>query len=51
MLCVVTLPILQVDLVKSRLCSEFKQEDEYRVAKTHRMPYLYRLFSAKEPYN
>ena len=23
----------------------------YRVAKTHRMPYLYRLFSAKEPYN
>jgi len=23
----------------------------YRVAKTHRMPYLYRSFSAKEPYN
>jgi len=23
----------------------------YRVAKTHRMPYLYRLFSAKEPYD
>jgi len=22
----------------------------YRMAKTHRMPYLYRLFSAKEPY-
>jgi len=22
----------------------------YRVAKTHRMPYLYRSFSAKEPY-
>ena len=22
----------------------------YRVAKTHRIPYLYRLFSAKEPY-
>jgi len=24
---------------------------EYRVAKTHRMPYLHRSFSAKEPYN
>jgi len=24
---------------------------DYRVAKTHRMPYLYRSFSAKEPYN
>jgi len=23
----------------------------YRVAKTHRMPYLKRLFSAKEPYD
>jgi len=23
----------------------------YRVAKTHKMPYLYRSFSAKEPYN
>jgi len=23
----------------------------YRVAKTHRMPYLYRSFSAKEPYH
>ena len=23
----------------------------YRVAKTHRMPYLFRSFSAKEPYN
>ena len=23
----------------------------YRAAKTHRMPYLYRSFSAKEPYN
>jgi len=23
----------------------------YRVAKTHRMPYLYRSFSAKDPYN
>ena len=23
----------------------------YRVAKTHMMPYLYRSFSAKEPYN
>jgi len=23
----------------------------YMAAKTHRMPYLYRLFSAKEPYN
>ena len=23
----------------------------YRVPKTHRMPYLYRLFSAEEPYN
>ena len=22
----------------------------YRVAKTHRIPYLYRSFSAKEPY-
>ena len=25
--------------------------DGYRVAKTHRMPYLHRSFSAKEPYN
>jgi len=24
---------------------------EYRVAKTHRMPYLRRSFFAKEPYN
>ena len=23
----------------------------YRVAKTHRMPHLYLLFSVKEPYN
>ena len=23
----------------------------YRVSKTHRMPYLYRSFSAKEPFN
>jgi len=23
----------------------------YKVAKTHRMPYLYSLFSAKEPYD
>jgi len=23
----------------------------YRVAKTHRMPYLYKSFFAKEPYN
>ena len=23
----------------------------YRVPKTHKMPYLYRSFSAKEPYN
>jgi len=26
-------------------------ESSYRVAKTHRMAYLYRSFSAKEPYN
>jgi len=25
--------------------------DLYRVAKTHRMPYLYRSFFAKEPYD
>ena len=25
--------------------------DRYRVAKSRRMPYLYRSFSAKEPYN
>ena len=25
--------------------------ENYRVAKTHRMAYLYRSFSAKEPYN
>jgi len=24
---------------------------QYRMAQTNRMPYLYRLFSAKEPYN
>jgi len=24
---------------------------KYRVAKTHRMAYLYKSFSAKEPYN
>ena len=23
----------------------------YRVGEAHRMPYLYKLFSAKEPYN
>jgi len=28
-----------------------RQESIYRVAKTHRMPYLDRSFSAKEPYN
>jgi len=26
-------------------------DTQYRVATTHRMPYLYRSFSAKEPYN
>jgi len=29
---------------------ERERERDYRVAKTHRMPYLYRSFSAKEPY-
>ena len=29
----------------------FHRSDTNRVAKTHRMPYLYRPFSAKEPYN
>ena len=24
---------------------------DYRVAKMHKMPYLYRIFSAKKPYN
>ena len=28
-----------------------KYESYYRVAKTHRMPYLWRSFSAEEPYN
>jgi len=28
-----------------------RKEWEFRVAKTHRMPYLYGSFSAKEPYN
>jgi len=27
------------------------ESNPYRVAKTHRMPYLYRSFSAEEPYN
>ena len=27
-----------------------KKNETYRVAKTHRMPYFYRSFSAKEPY-
>ena len=30
---------------------ERERERCYRVAKTHRMPYLYRSSSAKEPYN
>jgi len=29
----------------------FYRSDTYRVAKTHRMPYLYGPFFAKEPYN
>ena len=28
----------------------FFNKNQYRVAKTHRIPYLYRSFSAKEPY-
>jgi len=28
-----------------------KSDHTYRVAQTHKIPYLYRLFSAKEPYN
>jgi len=30
---------------------DIKNQREYRVAKTHRMPHLNRSFSAKEPYN
>ena len=30
---------------------ELIQDTHYRVVKTHRMPDLYRSFSAKEPYN
>ena len=29
---------------------ERREGAQYRVAKTHRIPYLYRSFSAKEPY-
>ena len=32
-------------------CKKWRQWRSYRVVKTRRMPYLYRLLSAKEPYN
>jgi len=32
-------------------CIVRESSHSYRVAKTHRMPYLYRSFSAKEPYS
>jgi hypothetical protein len=35
---------------KKILVSGEKKAATYRVAKTHRIPYLYRSFSAKEPY-
>ena len=41
------------DFILYRLwwCTEYDEITDYRVAKTHRMPYLYRSFSAKQPYN
>ena len=37
--------------VESDVCVECSVMCVYRVAKIHRMPYLYRSFSTKEPYN
>ena len=37
-------------LLQQRTDRANKSWKTYRVAKTHRIPYLYRLFSAKEPY-
>jgi len=37
-------------LVRMLICIGFTQID-YRVAKTHRMSYLYSPFSSKEPYD
>jgi len=35
---------------KKNLLQPHEIHIRYRVAKTHRIPYLYRSFSAKEPY-
>ena len=35
----------------STICVAKPWSNVYRVAKTHRMPYLYRSISAEEPYN
>ena len=34
-----------------KLCTNVHTYQWFRVAKTHRMPYLYRSFSAQEPYD
>jgi len=50
-------PIISGSFAKNELiCSTHNEAHSrnaihYRVAKTHRMPYLYRSFFAKEPYN
>jgi len=43
-------PIECIILVIFLLFSHFSFYFLYRVAKTHRMPYLHRSFSAEEPY-
>jgi len=43
--------ILSRALVVMCVKPSFSQGLVYRVAYCHRMPYLYRSFSAKEPYN
>jgi len=40
-----------VDILKRLSSDQIFEKVYYRVAKTHRVPYLYGSFSAKEPYN
>jgi len=44
--CICVIWIMQISIC---MCS-YQEHSWYRVAKTHRIPYLYRSFSAKEPY-
>jgi len=50
-ICINTLAFMCMCIqISTTHCGDKYLKSSYRVAKTHRIPYLYRSFSAKEPY-